>query len=94
MLLSFMLLLCWTVVGEVTLSSVEHMSDTVETQPIHQIPQRVPFALQEEITKVVQEILKVEVIQESASLWPFRWPLSGRRKGHYAFAWVIGDSVL
>ena len=48
---------------------VEHVIDTADSQPIRQIPRRVPFALREEISRMVQEMLKGEVIQESASPW-------------------------
>ena len=43
--------------------------DTADSQPICQIPRRVPFALREEISRMVQEKLKGEVIQESVSPW-------------------------
>ena len=43
--------------------------DTADSQPIRQIPQRVPFALREEIFWMVHEMLKREVIQESVSPW-------------------------
>ena len=48
---------------------VEHVIDTADSQPISQIPRRVPFALREEISRMVQEMLESEVIQESASPW-------------------------
>ena len=37
---------------------VEHVIDTANSQPIHQIPWQVPFVLRDKITKVVQEMLK------------------------------------
>ena len=44
---------------------VEYVIDTSDSQPIRQIPRRVPFILRDEITKMVQG----KVIQESASRW-------------------------
>ena len=45
------------------------VTDTADSQPICQIPRRVPFTLREEISRMVQEVLKGEVIQESVSQW-------------------------
>ena len=36
---------------------VEHVIDTGDSQPMHQLPRRVPFALRKEILHMVQEIL-------------------------------------
>ncbi len=51
--------------GEV--KGIEHAIDTVNAQPIRQIPRKVPFALRKEITSMVEEMLSLDVIQESSS---------------------------
>ena len=53
--------------GEVV--GVEHEINTGDSPPICQVPRRVPFAVRGEMTKLVQEMLRDEVIQESASPW-------------------------
>ena len=62
------------------------MIDTADSQQIRQIPRRVPFALGEEISRMIQEMLKGEVIQESASPWACPVVLVRKKDGHYAFA--------
>ena len=52
--------------GEV---GVEHEINIGDSPPVHQVPRRVPFAVRREMTKLVQEMLRDEVIQESASPW-------------------------
>ena len=48
---------------------VEHVIDTGDNQPICQLPRRVPFALRKEISRIVQEMVDGNVVQESASPW-------------------------
>ena len=64
---------------------VEHVIDTADSQPICQIPRQVPFVLQDKITKVVQEMLKGEVIQESASPWASPVVLVRKKDGGLRF---------
>ena len=47
----------------------EHVIDTGDSQPMRQLPRRVPFALRKEISRMVQEMLDGGVVQESASPW-------------------------
>ena len=53
--------------GEVI--DVEHRIETADHPPIHQAPYRVPFALRDKITELVQQMLDTSVIQESSSPW-------------------------
>ena len=64
---------------------VEHVIDTAGSQPIRQILRQVPFVLQDKITKVVQEMLKGEVIQESASPWASPVVLVRKKDGGLRF---------
>ena len=54
-------------VGEA--KGVEHVIDTGDSQPMRQLPLRVPFALRNEISHMVQEMLDGGVVQKSASPW-------------------------
>ena len=47
----------------------EHKIHTGDSPPIRQLQLRIPFAVRGEITRMVQEMLKDGVIQESASPW-------------------------
>ena len=58
---------------------VEHVIDTADSQPIRQIPQRVPFALREEISRMVQEMGKWSKSQRVHR--PGQWSLSEERWG-------------
>ena len=64
---------------------VEHVIDTANSQPIRQISRRVPFTLQEEISRIVQEMLKGEAIQESASPWASPVVLIRKKDGALRF---------
>ena len=64
---------------------VEHVIDTADSQPICQIPRRIPFGLWDKITKMVQEMLKGEVIQESASPWASPVVLVRKKDGALRF---------
>ena len=64
---------------------VEHVIDTADSQPIRQILRQVPFVLQDKITNVVQEMLKGDVIQESASLWARPVVLVRKKDGGLCF---------
>jgi len=64
---------------------VEHVIDTGDSPPISQIPWRVPFALREEISRMVQEMLESEVIQESASPWASPVVIVGKKDGALRF---------
>ncbi|KAJ3645617.1 hypothetical protein Zmor_023259 [Zophobas morio] len=48
---------------------VEHRINTGDTQPIRQAPRRLPLAKQEEATKLVDNMLRDGVIEESNSAW-------------------------
>ena len=64
---------------------VEYVIDTADSQSIRLIPRRVPFVLRDKITKMVQEMLKGEVIQESASLWASPVVLVRKKDGGLRF---------
>lgn len=53
--------------GEV--EGVEHVIETGDTPPVRQLPRRVPLSLQREMTRLVQEMMRDGVIQESSSPW-------------------------
>ena len=53
--------------GEVC--EVEHVINTSDNPPVRQPSRRVPFALRSKITEMVQNMLKMGVIQESVSPW-------------------------
>ena len=69
--------------GEVV--GVEHSIDTGDSTPIRQVPRRVPFAVRGEMTKLVQEMLRDEVIQESASPWASPVVLVRKKDGTLRF---------
>ena len=69
--------------GEV--KGVEHTIDTAESSPISQTPRRVPFALRDEISRMVQEMLGEGVIQESASPWASPVVLVRKKDGTLRF---------
>ena len=64
---------------------VEHVIDTADSQPIRQILRQVPFVLRDKTIKVVQEMLKGEVIQESASPWASPVVLVRKKDGGLCF---------
>ena len=70
-------------VGEVI--GVEHKIHTGDSAPIRQLPRRVPFAVRGEITRMVQEMLKDGVIQESASPWASPVVLVKKKDGTLRF---------
>ena len=70
-------------VGEVI--GVEHKIHTGDSAPIRQLPRRVPFAVRGEITRMVQEMLKDGVIQESASPWASPIVLVKKKDGTLRF---------
>ena len=69
--------------GEV--KGVEHTIDTAESSPISQTPRRVPFALRDEISRMVQEMLGEGVIQESVSPWASPVVLVRKKDGTLRF---------
>ena len=69
--------------GEVV--GVEHEINTGDSPPICQVPCRVPFAIRGEMTKLVQEMLRDEVIQESASPWASPVVLVRKKDGTLRF---------
>ena len=48
---------------------VEHRIDTGDSKPIHQYSRRVPLALREKVSKMIQEMLKQDIFQNSQSSW-------------------------
>ena len=65
--------------------AVEHVIDTGDSQPIRQLPRRVPFALRKEISRLVQEMLDGDIIQESASPWASPVVLVRKKDGSLRF---------
>ena len=64
---------------------VEHVIDTGDSQPIRQLPRRVPFALHKEISRMVQEMVDGDVVQESASPWASPVVLVKKKDGTLQF---------
>ena len=50
-------------------SLVQHRINTGDTTPIHQPPRRPPLSKQEEMSRLVQDMLTEEVIEPSSSAW-------------------------
>ena len=75
-------------VGEVR--DVEHQIHTGDHPPIHQLPRQVPFTVREEMSRMVQEMLKDGVIQQSASPWASPVVLVRKKDGTLRFC-VITD---
>ena len=48
---------------------VNHHIETGDVKPIHQYRRRIPFALQEKVDEMVQDMLDQGVIQYSRSSW-------------------------
>ena len=69
--------------GEVI--GVEHDINTSNSPRIRQVPRRVPFAIREAMTKMVQEMLLDDVIQESASPWASPVVLVKKKDGTLRF---------
>ena len=69
--------------GEV--KGVEHVIDTGDSQPMRQLPRRVPFALRQEISRMVQEMLDGDIVQESASPWASPVVLVKKKDGTLRF---------
>ena len=64
---------------------VEHVIDTGDSQPMRQLPRRVPFALRKEISRMVQEMLDGDIVQESASPWASPVVLVKKKDGTLRF---------
>ena len=56
-----------TELGEV--SDVCHSIETGDSAPVRQAPRRIPFSMRSEVTEMVNEMLKSQVIEESSSPW-------------------------
>ena len=84
MLLTFTLLFALDYGERGEAKGVKHVIDTADSQPICQIPRRVPFALWE-ISRMVQKMLKGEVIQESANPWASPVVLVRKKDGALRF---------
>ena len=64
---------------------VNHHIETGDVKPIHQHPRRIPFALQEKVDEMVQDILDQGVIQHSHSPWASLIVLVAKRDGTTRF---------
>ena len=69
--------------GEVV--DIEHRIDTSYNPPIRQIPRRVPFAVRGEMSRMVKEMLRDDVIKESASPWASPVVLVRKKDGSLRF---------
>ena len=69
--------------GEVI--DIEHQIHTGDSPPIRQLPRRVPFAVRGEMTRMVQDMLKDGIIQESASPWASPVVLVKKKDGTLRF---------
>jgi len=52
-----------------SVSEVQHRIKTEDCSPVRQPPRRVPFSLRPEISRMVNEMLQAQVIEESSSPW-------------------------
>ena len=71
---------------------VKHVIDTGDSQPMRQLPWRVPFALCKEISRMLQEMLDGDIVQESDSPWASPVGLI-KKTEHCASALITKDSM-
>ena len=64
---------------------IKHHLDTGDTQPIHQLPRRVPQARRLEVRKMLDEMLEKDVIQPSHSPWSSPIILVRKKDGSMRF---------
>ena len=69
------------------------MIDKGDSQPILQLPRRVPFSLRKEISRMVQDMVDGDVVQESASPWASPVVLVKRKTERCNSVLITGDSM-
>lgn len=68
-----------------TTNTCQHSIDTGDSQPIRQLPRRVPFALRGQVDKMVEEMLERGVIEPSKSPWASPVVLVSKKDGSLRF---------
>ena len=66
-------------------SEVQHRIETEDGSPVRQAPRRVPFSLRPEISRMVNEMLRARVIEESCSPWASPVVLVRKKDGTLRF---------
>ena len=66
-------------------SEVQHHIETEDGSPVRQAPRRVPFSLRPEISRMVNEMLRAQVIEESCSPWASPVVLVRKKDGTLRF---------
>ena len=68
-----------------SVSEVQHHIKTEDCSPVRQPPRRVPFSLRPEISRMVNEMLQAQVIEESSSPWASPVVLVRKKDGSLRF---------
>ncbi|BHF75897.1 hypothetical protein SprV_0501899500 [Sparganum proliferum] len=69
LLLSFPGLFAWSTDTIGRTRKVQHVINTVDAKPIWQPPRRIPVRFRAEVDKIIDELLKANIIQPSSSPW-------------------------
>jgi hypothetical protein len=69
-------------------NKVYHRIDMGDARTIRQPPRRLPLAKQVEVSEMLYEMQRREVIEESESPWSSPAFLSGKRMGNSASVWT------
>jgi len=64
---------------------VEHVINLKDSLPIKQVPRRIPFQMRDEVNKIIEDIRKQGVIEESQSLWILPAVLVKKKDGTIRF---------
>jgi len=64
---------------------VEHVINLKDSLPIKQVPRRIPFQMREEVNKIIEDMRKRGVIEESQSIWMSSAVLVKKKDGTIRF---------